>query len=819
VPNVFISYSRVDGAFVRELHASLTAAGRDVWVDWEDIPPAAKWQHDINNSIDGAESFVFVISPSSLASEHCEAELRHAEERGKRIVPLAIDGADPVEAPPGLSELNWIWYRENDDRDAAFAALSSALDTDLEWARAHTRLLVRAVEWDTRRDGSLLLRGKDLDEAERVLAANRGKEPRPTKLQDQYLHESRRAARRRQRTLLGGVTTALAVSIVLGVLALLQRNDARRATRAATSAALASTATDRVASHPDQALLLALDAYASSPSADARNAVVTTLEKARELGVSEFVHGDSEVRDVALSRNGRALAVGSADGAVRLWDVAAWKQAVSLDETGTKPIVSVGFNRDGRVVGAGSEDGVVRLWDARSGGPPANVLRAKRAIAAIAVSPDGRSVAVLGQLGGVFLWDVGSRGMRRLALRRRYSGQLLAFSNDGEMLAAGTVDTDPESGGKGGVQLWDVASGRRLHDLANELPPSALAFAPRGRMLATNGGPEADPSHDQLRLLSVPRLTEVASLPSPSAITDLAFARHGPTLVAGRLDGSVRRAARADGRWTWIDAPLQAFPRSVTSVTLSPDARTIAVTASGAATVRVWTLDGRPPFGRVIGINPPGSGYHTFRPDGVAFSPDGRTVAAILGDDVLVTPTGSTAKRKPYRLKGQPLNPFASLAFNGNASMLAARRYDGSVQVWRGRRSLPPGVGGAHGAFSFDRAAQSGRALSPDGRTLAVAPSFGSVRLWDVRGHRTLGQPLPHTSGGAGRPPVSGLAFSPDGRVLATDDGQVVRLWEGILWRNLADLRMQVCSLVAGDLTRAEWASVAPGIAYRRACG
>ena len=70
-----------------------------------------------------------------------------------------------------------------------------------------------------------------------------------------------------------------------------------------------------------------------------------------------------------------------------------------------------------------------------------------------------------------------------------------------------------------------------------------------------------------------------------------------------------------------------------------------------------------------------------------------------------------------------------------------------------------------------------------------------------------------------GRPGVSGLAFAPDGRALATDDGQVVRLWEGILWRNLADLQTQVCSLVAGDLTRAEWTSIAPGIAYRRSCG
>ena len=36
--DVFISYSRKDGDFARRLTNALTASGRDVWVDWEDIP-------------------------------------------------------------------------------------------------------------------------------------------------------------------------------------------------------------------------------------------------------------------------------------------------------------------------------------------------------------------------------------------------------------------------------------------------------------------------------------------------------------------------------------------------------------------------------------------------------------------------------------------------------------------------------------------------------------------------------------------------------------------------------------------------------------
>ena len=67
--DVFISYSRRDGAFVRRLHDFLTARGKEAWVDWEDIPPTAEWEADIRAGIEGADAVLFVVSPDSLASD------------------------------------------------------------------------------------------------------------------------------------------------------------------------------------------------------------------------------------------------------------------------------------------------------------------------------------------------------------------------------------------------------------------------------------------------------------------------------------------------------------------------------------------------------------------------------------------------------------------------------------------------------------------------------------------------------------------------------------------------------------------------------
>ena len=76
--DLFISYSRKDREFVRALHDALRNAGREAWVDWEDIPLTADWMQEIHGAIEAADSFLFVISPDSVVSEVCAREIEHA---------------------------------------------------------------------------------------------------------------------------------------------------------------------------------------------------------------------------------------------------------------------------------------------------------------------------------------------------------------------------------------------------------------------------------------------------------------------------------------------------------------------------------------------------------------------------------------------------------------------------------------------------------------------------------------------------------------------------------------------------------------------
>lgn len=220
--DIFISYSRKDKEFVRTLHQALSQSQRSTWVDWEDIPVSAEWWKEIEAGIEGADTFIFVISPNSVASKVCYQEIEHAARFNKRLFPIVRREGFPIEqVHEALQRHNWLFFRKEDDFDQAFETLTKAVDTDLDHVRTHTRLLVKAIEWDDagRNDG-LLLRGGGLAAAEQWLKQSEGKAPQPTEQHKNYITKSRQAenATRRAKLMVGvgagvmGVMLAIATT-------------------------------------------------------------------------------------------------------------------------------------------------------------------------------------------------------------------------------------------------------------------------------------------------------------------------------------------------------------------------------------------------------------------------------------------------------------------------------------------------------------------------------------------------------------------------------------------------------------------------------
>ncbi|CDR08612.1 hypothetical protein [Streptomyces iranensis] len=263
---------------------------------------------------------------------------------------------------------------DNETVDLAHEALITAwprlhgwIEGNRERLRRHRRLTDAARNWrDRGRDTGALLRGTELTEAEGAFKTP-DQQDELTDLERHFLHQSTRAEQHRSRRA-HSLTAALATLLVLALLAAAsayqQRNDAEHqrlraitAREQAQSRQLATQSETLLQSNPDLASLLAVQAYRTSPTAEAK----ISLYKAADLPLQHrLTAADSKPEHeagsvaVAFSSDGRTVATGSVGGTVRLWDPATDGSAAPSPVTRAKlfhwPSVRTGPPREGLTV-------------------------------------------------------------------------------------------------------------------------------------------------------------------------------------------------------------------------------------------------------------------------------------------------------------------------------------------------------------------------------------------------------------------------------------------------------------------------------------
>jgi WD40 repeat protein len=194
----------------------------------------------------------------------------------------------------------------------------------------------------------------------------------------------------------------------------------------------------------------------------------------------------TDAATLVLGRSGRAEAV--------LFDVATWKETVVLPARANVKdggyIVSVGFSPDGRMlagsyadypVPGGFQEHGFLIWDLSKPARPRRLLSGSQ-IGAFAFAPDGKTLAYRDSNSDVIdLWDVASG--RRLPLPPGHETLVakLAVSPDGKILASG--DYKPT------LRLWDTGTGRLLRSLdGRENVASPWLYSADGqRMISVSG--------------------------------------------------------------------------------------------------------------------------------------------------------------------------------------------------------------------------------------------------------------------------------------------------------------------------------------------
>jgi WD40 repeat protein len=411
----------------------------------------------------------------------------------------------------------------------------------------------------------------------------------------------------------------------------------------------------------------------------------------------------------------------------------------------------------------------------------------------IALSPTGGTMAWGGDDGSISLWDVDRRV--RLATMRGHTGTALslAFSRDGRLLASGGLHD-------GTVIVWDVAHRQRISALRGPPPPHKhesqpvdnVAFSPDGRVVAAGLGYPAS----VVILWDVATRTRLATLPSKGVgLTSMALSPNGRTLAmteggdVGSQDISLWSVVR-HGRLVSFRGPeaklKTSFRDLVTTLAFSPNGRLLAA-AGNDSTIIMWDAVRHRRYGLPLSADA-GAVLD------ISFSPDGRILAS--GNEDHSINLWDPVHGVHLRELAEHTEEISGVAFSGDGRTLTSSSNDGTAIVWHVASLGLNGYGHAIHNLVFTK----------DGKTLVSDGDDYVVRLWDAarptRSATALKAPddvidsYPHDRGG------QTLALSADGRVLAWAGG--VLLWDAVHRRALPPLST---AIVSGSTTSYEGVS------------
>jgi WD40 repeat protein len=366
----------------------------------------------------------------------------------------------------------------------------------------------------------------------------------------------------------------------------------------------------------------------------------------------------------------------------------------------------------------------------------------------------------------VAAWHAYPTDQAKAAMLTMVAGQqegILPVTTDGSAVTAVTFSPDGKvlatAGSDGNVRLWNTATGRPVgapltaDTTGKYTGVNGVAFSPDGNVLATA---DAD---GEVRLWNT-----ATGQPIGAPLT---------ADTTGKYTGANGVATSPRGR----DVDGGTIFVGVQGVAFSPDGTMLAA-ADANGTARLWRITGtgaKPSFSADGTLLADVSGQ-SIGVEGVAFSPDSKTLATADGDHSVRLWNASSKNIEQPPLAGP--DTILGVAFSPNGKMLAtansSSQRDGSeASLW----NLANGqLITSFPARDREGGTIDGVAFDPDGTMLATAGSTG-IQLWNTATGKPVGNPLPADTTGT-FVGAQGVALSPNGALLAAADvNGTARLW------------------------------------------
>jgi WD40 repeat protein len=486
--------------------------------------------------------------------------------------------------------------------------------------------------------------------------------------------------------------------------------------------------------------------------------------------------------DLAFAPDGKSLAGVGASGGISVWDMKAGGELLRLSGPGDDDLTSLAFAPDGKRLASAGLDRVVRLWDVVKGKHLRDLDKLPGLVAVVRFSPDGKVLAAGGADGTIRLWDGDGKELRTW---QGHGGtvEALAFRADGKVLASASHDRT--------VRLWDPATGKELpQSVAGGVTCAALSSD--GKLLATGHADGAIRLWDVATGKARPNTITTRSVPA-----ELCFAPDGGT-IAGRLSSPERvglwdvTSGRELGVIDEAAAPAPGTRRTrgpAGTVAFSSDGKVLA-TVDLKQAVRLW--DGK------SGKSLPQSQFKTEDEKEavrLAFAPDGTLAVGYANSHVLFW---NAAAGRIVRQVVTPGGLPTGLAFSPDGRSMATGCGAGGMELWElatGQDRMPDGT--------VDDRPAGAVAFSPDGRLIFGAGADG-LRAEDTWTRKGVNMPQAHRGGVVTLAAAGGrlLSVGADGTAILWDiaglklpkpevvkltPDQLASLWDGLAGEKASD--------------------------------
>jgi WD40 repeat protein len=794
---IFLAFSDQDEVIKEKIRKFLMREGLTIWTNKTDIKTGNEFEAAINRGIEGADTFIYLMSSDSLESAYCQQELSHALASNKRIIPLLIKKIELELIPLQLKGLQFIDFTDYEDEvkyTLAVDKLLGELKQDPSYYEKHKILLVKALKWQKQNENpSLLLRGYNLQQFEAWLKVARQREDcSPLPLQEKFITAS--LNKPEEASLEVFISYSRADSELARKL-----NDALQELGKTTwfDQESIATGTDfkqeiyRGIESSDNFLFIISPKSVNSPycadeveyAQKLNKRFVTVLH--RPLSAEDYQRQPSALANVQWldfnSHGGEFFA--NFNELVRTLDTdrdhvrshTKWSQrALEWDEKG----------KNADLLLRGSEFAIAEEWleisEIEKKNPPITDLQKdfiiqswqaiearkrqeKRQILILRSLLLGTSMALIAAiLGGIFGWRERKQSeLIQAQSLTEYSFFLLREHKELDAsiqgIKAGKIllnqqMSDLDSPVLNVMKVLDLAlnQGREKNSLEDhDGRVLSISFSPDGKTLASGG---LDYS---IRLWNVETGKKISTIQRDGGtIKSLSFSPNGKTLAFGGNDQTIK---------LWdvkIGKEIKTFNGrhldTVNGLSFSPDGKILA-SGSDDQTIKLWDVETGKEISTFKG--------HTGGIMDVSFSPDGKILASGSDDQTIKLWDVNTGKETRTPLKHT--EPVFTVAFSRDGKTLASGGKDKKITLWdlkTGKKSHTL-EGHDNYVYSLD--------FGSDGKTLASSSSDNTIKLWNLKTHKPIETLYGHDD------TVKQVRFSPGGKILASGSwDSTIKLWD-----------------------------------------